>query len=169
MLYPLIFEDGLPNHDKLTEWVGAGRPVPLRAAVTVGLWALVALKVKVALTEAATAGLNVTVNGTLWPAAIVVGIDKPPTVNTELFVLAPVIVTLAPVALSVPEADPLLPTTTLPRDSDAGDTESVPVAAMPVPVSATVNEGFDAFDVIVTLPLAPVADAGVNVTLKVAL
>ena len=78
-------------------------------------------------------------------------------------------ITLAPVALSVPDAVPLVPATTLPRDKVAGDTVSWPVAATPVPDNAMVRLGLLAFEVIVTLPLALAAEAGAKVTLKVAL
>lgn len=123
-MYPEIFDDELAVHDRFTEYTGAGVPVPLRASVIVGLCAFVALKVKVALAAPATVGLKVTVKGTLCPAAIVTGTDSPLTVNTELFELAPVTVTFAPVALSVPDAVPLSPATTLPSDKDVGDTVS---------------------------------------------
>ena len=78
------------------------------------------VNVSVALVDPATVGLNVTVNGMLCPAVIVTGSDKPITANTELFELAAVTVTFAPLALSVPEAVPLSPTVTLPRSRVAG-------------------------------------------------
>ena len=144
-------------------------PVPLSASVMVGLCALVAVKVSVAFTVVATRGLKVTVKGTLWPAEMVCGSDNPPTVNTELSVLAPVTVTLAPVTLNVPEAVPLVPTTTLPRDKLAGETVSCPVALAPVPDKLMLRVGFVAFEVRVTLPLALPAEVGAKVTVKVVL
>jgi len=66
----------------------------------------------------------VTENGTLWPAAIVVGSDSPPTVNVVLLEVAPVTVTLPPLAVSVPEAVALDPATTLPSPRVAGVTLS---------------------------------------------
>ena len=96
------------------------------------------------------------------------GRESPLTLKTELFVVASVTVTLAPVAVNVPPAVPLVPTTTLPRGSVAvGVTVSCPVAATPVPDKGTVRVGFGAFEVIVTVPLALPADGGANVTLKV--
>jgi hypothetical protein len=89
--------------------------------------------------------------------------------NTELFVLAAVTVTLAPLAVRLPDAVPLVPTTTLPTPSVVGATLSCPAAAVPVPDKEMFRVGLEAFDVIVTLPLAAPADVGVNVTLKVAL
>jgi hypothetical protein len=63
----------------------------------------------------------VIVKGTLWPFGIVTGKESPPTVNTpESLVLAAVTVTLAPLALRVPEAVLLFPTATLPRSRVAG-------------------------------------------------
>ena len=111
--------------------------------------------------------MKVTVNATLLPAAIVFGSDSPLIVNAELFELAAVTVTLAPVAFSVPVPVPLVPTTTLPTAMVEGVTVSCPVAAVPVPDSGMVKVGFDAFEVIVTVPLKVFAVPGVNVTLKV--
>ena len=127
------------------------------------------VKVRVALATPVAVGVKVTVNGTLLPAAIVVGNDSPLMVNTELLELAAVIVTLAPVALSVPVPVPFVPTTTLPIAIVKGDTVSCPVAAVPVPDSGMVKVGFEAFEVIVTVPLKLFAVPGANVTLKVVL
>lgn len=127
------------------------------------------VKVSEALTAPVVVGLNVTVKGVLWPAGIVTGSDRPPTLKTELFVLAAETVTLAPLADRLPDAVPLVPTTTLPRPKVVGVTVNCPTAAVPVPDNGIVNVGFDAFDVIVTLPLTAPADSGANETLKVAL
>jgi len=143
-------------------------PVPLRAAVIVGVCPLL-VKVKDPLAAPVAVGLKVTVNGTLWPAAIVAGRDNPLMVNKALFEVAAVNVTLAPLALRVPDAVPLVPTTTLPRAKLVGETMSCPVAAVPVPDSAMVRVGLEALEVTVTEPVALPAAVGVNVTLKVAL
>ena len=95
------------------------------------------------------------------------GSDSPPMLNTELLVVATVTVTLAPVALRLPCADPLVPTITLPRPSVAGVMLSCPATAVPVPERGIVRVGFDAFEVTVTLPLAVAAEAGAKVTVKV--
>ena len=58
------------------------------------------MNVSVAVTAPAVVGLNVTVNGTLCPAGMVTGSDSPPTLNTELFEVAAVTVTLAPLSAS---------------------------------------------------------------------
>lgn len=60
----------------------------------------------------------------------------------------------------------MLPTVTLPKLRLEGLGDRSP-AESPVPDSAIVREGFEAFDVIVTLPLAAPAAAGANFTLKV--
>src|SRR5689334_13293402 len=113
----------LPVQERFTECVDAAAPVPLSASVVVeGVASLV--KVSLALELTATCGLNVTLNGTLWPAAIVVGSDNPPIVKVVLFDVAPVSVTLPPLAVSVPEAVALDPTTTLPSPRLAGVTLS---------------------------------------------
>jgi hypothetical protein len=159
--------DVLASHDKFTEYVGDAVPVPVRASVEVeGCASLVT--VSVALAAPAVVGLKVIVNGTLCPAGMVTGSDRPLTVNSELFVLAAVTVTLAPLAVRFPDAVPLVPTTTLPTPSVVGVIASVPTAAVPVPVSAMVSVGFDASELIVTLPLSVAAEVGVNVTVKVA-
>lgn len=63
---------------------------------------------------------------------MVTGSGRPPILKTELFVVAPVIVTLAPVALRLPDALPLAPTVTLPKFSVLGETVSWPAEAVPV-------------------------------------
>jgi hypothetical protein len=111
--------------------------------------------------------VNFTVKGTLCPAAIVAGSDKPLTVKTELFVVAAVTVTLAPLALRLPDAVPLSPTTTLPRESVDGLTESCPwLTAMPVPVSDSVVVPGVALLVKVSVAFAVPAADGLNVTVK---
>jgi hypothetical protein len=87
-----------------------------------------------------------------------------------LFEIAAVTVTFVlPLAVRLPEAVPLLPTTTLPRFRVVGATLSSPAVAVPVPVSGTARVGFEALEVTVTLPLALATDCGVNVAVKVAL
>ena len=62
----------------------------------------------------------------------------------------------------------MLPTVTLPKLRLVGFDPSAP-GATPVPDNGMVKVGLDAFEVMVTLPLTLPADAGVNVTVKVAL
>lgn len=127
------------------------------------------VNVSVALAPPDVCGAKVTVNEALWPAGIVAGRDSPLRLNAELFELTAVTVTFAPLAVRLPDAVPLVPTTTLPRARVVGVTVSCPVAAVPVPETGIVREGLDAVDVMVMLPLALAADCGANVTLKVAL
>ena len=82
------------------------------------------MKLKDALSVPAVCGLNVTVNDALCPEGMVAGKLIPPMLNAELFVLAALTVTLVPLAVSVPVALPLVPTTTLPRPSVPGETAS---------------------------------------------
>ena len=127
------------------------------------------VKVRVPLAAPDTSGLKVTVNDALWPTGMVTGSGRPPTLNTELFELAAVTVTFAPLAVRLPDAVPLVPTTTLPRPRVVGVTVSCPGAAVPVPDSGIVRLELEAFEVIVTLPLTLSPDAGVNVTVNVVL
>jgi|SRR6202046_2431845 hypothetical protein len=155
----------LAVHDRSTVDTGAGVPVPVSVSVVVVGWALL-VKVSVAVAAADTCGLKVTVKEALWPAGIVTGSARPPTLNTELLELAAVTVTFEPLAVRVPVAVPLVPTTTLPTPRVVGVTVSCPAAAAPVPDSGIVSVGLEAFEVMVTLPLALVAVCGANVTVK---
>ncbi len=124
------------------------------------------VKVRVALAAPDVCGLKVTVNGALWPAGIVRGSERPPTLKIELFVLAAVTVTFAPLAVKLPEAVALVPATTLPRPKVVGTTVNCPETVVPVPESEIVNVGFDASLLIVTVALKASAALGVNVTLS---
>jgi hypothetical protein len=73
-----------------------------------------------------------------------------------------------PVLVNVSDRDCLLPTVTLPKLRLVGFAPSAPDAT-PEPDNGMLREGLEAFEVIVTLPLTLPADAGVNVTVKVAL
>ena len=73
-----------------------------------------------------------------------------------------------PVLVTVSERDLLLPTVTLPKLSVVGFAPNVPCET-PVPDSGMFRVVFEAFEMMLILPLAPVAAAGVNVTLKVVL
>lgn len=138
----------------------------MRDSVVVVVCALlVTLNVPVA--APAVVGLKVMVKGTLWPAGMVTGSESPLTLKTELFVLAAVTLTLAPLAVRVPEPVPLVPTTTLPNPRVVGLMASVPTTEVPVPVSPTVRLGLEAFDEMVTLPDALPVAVGVKVTVNV--
>jgi hypothetical protein len=117
------------------------------------------VKVRVEFAEPEDCGLKVTVNDLLCPAAIVTGRVSPLIVKRELLLLAAVTVTLAPVALRLPDAVPLLPTVTLPTLMVEGVTLSTPVATTePVPSRSMFRFGFDASESIVMLPLTVPAD-----------
>jgi hypothetical protein len=146
-------DDVLPFHDRFTVCVGAGVPDPVRLSVVVEGCPLLAT-VKLAFAVPEVSGLKVMENEALCPAGIVTGKLNPPIVNTELFVLAPVTVTFAPLALNVPDALLLAPTTTLPRLSVLGLTASCPTAVVPVPDREMLILGFVASDEIVTVPEA---------------
>ena len=73
-----------------------------------------------------------------------------------------------PVLVMVSETDCLLPTVTLPKSMVVGFAPNVP-GVTPEPDNGIVRVGFDAFEVMVRLPLALPADDGAKETLKVAL
>ena len=73
-----------------------------------------------------------------------------------------------PVLVTVSDRDLLLPTVTLPKLSDVGFGPSVPCEA-PVPDSGMFRVVFEALEMMLTLPLAPEAEAGAKVTVKVVL
>jgi hypothetical protein len=127
------------------------------------------VNVSVPLAAPVASGVKVTVNEALCPAGMVTGSDKPFTLNTALLELTAVTVTLAPLAVKVPEPFPLSPTATLPKGKVVGATANCPAAPVPVPERGTTNVGSDALEVIVTSPLTAPAEGGVNDTLKVTL
>jgi len=160
-----MFDEVLAFHERFTVWVGAGVPVPVRASVVaVGCALLVNVSEAVAAPD--VCGLKVTVNGALWPAGMVSGSERPPTLNTELLVLAAVTVTLAALAARLPEAVPLVPATTLPIFRVPGFTVNCPTAVVPVPERGMVSVGLEASEVRVTFPLALPDDCGENDRLK---
>ena len=73
-----------------------------------------------------------------------------------------------PVLVTVSDNDCLLPTITLPKLRLAGFDPSAP-GVTPVPVSGMFKVGLEPFELIVTLPLTPPAEAGLNATVKLAL
>jgi hypothetical protein len=113
--------------------------------------------------------VNVTVKVALCPAVSVTGVVMPLKSNPVPLTATREIVTLEPpVLVTVSDKDLLLPTITLPKLRLLGLDPKAP-DARPVPDRAMVRVGFEAFEMILTLPLALVADVGVNVTVKVAL
>lgn len=82
------------------------------------------------------------------------GVVMPLNVNPVPLTLACEMLTAVPPELvKVTVADFVVPSVTVPNASLVGLRESVP-GATPVPDSDIVSVGFDAFDVIVTAPLA---------------
>jgi len=77
-------------------------------------------------------------------------------------------VTAAPVAVRLLLSDELAPTTTLPKLRLVGETANVP-AAVPVPESAILSDGFDPLDTTDRIPLAAAALVGVKVAVNVTL
>lgn len=118
------------------------------------------VNVRVALAAPATCGLNVKVKAALCPAVITAGSDRPLMVKLELFELAAVTVTFAPVALRLPDAVPLAPTNTLPTAKVAGVALNCPAATVAVPASGMVRVGLVPLDVTLASPLALPADLG---------
>ena len=167
-MYPEIPDEVLAFQDRFTLCVGAGVPDPVRLSDVVAGCALLA-SVNVPFAVPAVKGLKVIEKGMLSPAGIVTGNVKPPIAKTELLLPAAVTVTLAPLAVSLPDALPLVPTTTLPRFKVVGVTASCPTAVVPVPDNVIARVGFVASEVMVTFPeTAPVA-CGANVTEKLVL
>jgi hypothetical protein len=121
-----------------------------------------------AVTGPVTNGLKVILYGRLCPAGMVTGSDMPPTLNAEFVVLAAVTVTFAPVATRLPETDALAPTATLPTSRVDGDPPSCPTVVVPKPARGMLNVVFEAFDVMVTLPLTVPADGGLKLMVNTA-
>src|SRR5277367_743292 len=137
-------------------------PVPSRGS---GPGETEALLAKVSEPEAAppVCGVNPTLIVTLLPAAIVTGKETPSKPNRELLLDAEVMVTGAPVAVTIMDCVPVFPTVTLPKFSGAGAIDNCPLALAPVPVSGMVTPPFGK----IRLALAAPPACGLNVTLKV--
>ena len=113
------------------------------------------------LTLPVAVGAKRAVNDALCPALIVTGAVIPLMLNPVPETLAAEIVTLpVPVLFNVTVADPLLPTTTLPKLTLAGLALNPP--CVPVPLNASASGEFEASLVTVTVPLAAPADWGAN-------
>jgi len=142
--------------------------VPDSATVRVGFDAFDAM-VTVPLALPADAGVNLTLKVALWPAVSVTGVVIPLRLNPLPLIEAWEIVTLAPpVFVTVSVRDWLFPTVILPKLRLVGFDPRAP-GATPTPDSGTVSVEFEAFELIVMLPFALAADAGVKVTVNVAL
>src|SRR6266849_9360527 len=99
---------------------------------------------------------------------MVFGSEIPESTNSLLLLLPEVTVTEAPVAVRLPLREALALTTTLPKLSVPGETDSWPAAA-PVPDRAMLRVELDASERIARLPLTAPPVVGANVTVKVTL
>jgi hypothetical protein len=125
--------------------------------------------VRLPLALPADCGVNVTVKVALWPAVRVIGVVTPLRLKPAPLIPTWEIVTLEPpVLVTVSDRACLLPTVTLPKLRLVGFDPSAPNAT-PVPDRGTVREGFEASDVIVTVPLALPLACGAKATVKVVL
>jgi hypothetical protein len=116
-----------------------------------------------------TVGLNVTVKGTLCPAAMVRGNVTPLSVKAELLDVAEEIAALPPLALMLPFWLWLFPMVIDPKLIDAGEIPIVEVEVVAVPVSVTATEGSDALELIMRVAVSVPATVGANFTDRVAL
>lgn len=168
MLYPAT-EEVLACQVRLTLCVGADpdppEDMPVPESVSVNE-ALLALLTKDALAEAEPllCGLNIIVKVAVFPAWIVSGKVIPLIVYSALLVPAEDTTTLEPLADNVPFTLLLLPTATLPKLIDVGETASVP---LPTPVPVREMETCGALLVIATLPVLAPLFLGENLTWKV--
>lgn len=126
------------------------------------------VNVRLALAAPDAFGVNVTVNGKDWPAAIVAGNVIPDNVYSPLVLLAEETVTELPEAVRLPFNDALDPTVTVPKFNVVGETANVP-AATPVPDSVMFNGELDAFDTMESVPLAAPEAVGANFAVNVTL
>ena len=148
---------------------GTGVPVPPNESTAVESEALLPNEA-VAKAVPVACGVNLTINGTLWPAGIVVGNETPLRVNSELLRLTEETVTLAPLALSVAGRLVLDPTATFPKVRLAGFTANwpvpVPEARVAMPESGMFKVALEAEERIARFPPAFPADCGAKVTFK---
>ena len=152
--------------ERSTLCCGGAAPLPVKVSAAEFEALLVNEPVAEALPD--TCGANVSVNGTLCPAAIVSGKVIPLSENSALLTAAEDSVTLDPMALSVPAWVLLVPTVTLPKSVDVGVTANWP-CAIPVPTRDIVIVEFEALEPMEMLPLALPPDWGANVVPKVTL
>jgi hypothetical protein len=141
---------------------------PLSAIARLGFDAFEVIDI-VPLKLPADDGVSVTLNDVLCPGVKVSGGLIPDMLNSvPLTVAAEIVAFTPPVFVTVSVWVLFCPTTTLLNVRRVG--VSVSVAGLTaVPLNATVRPAFDAFEVMVILPLKLFADGGVKVTLNDAL
>ena len=150
---------------RLTVCCTTETPVPVRDSVA--FEALLAND-RVADAVPLLCGVKATEYDILCPAAIVVGSDMPLRVNSELLLVADVMVTLAPPAVKVPLFEAVDPTVTFPKDALEGERLSCP-EVVPVPLSGThANLEFLGF-MNCTMPVTDPGVCGANETVNVTL
>jgi hypothetical protein len=141
------------------------KPVPVRGTLKVGFEPL-EVTLTLPLAAPLVVGENCTVNEVLWPAFKVNGSDSPVILNPLPLALAADIVTLDPPELvKVSDKLVLLPTCMLPNARLVGFAVNAP-AAKPVPESGMLEVGFEALEVMLTLPLAAPLVVGANCTVN---
>ena len=114
-------------------------------------------------------GLKETLNVALCPAVSVTGAEIPLTLNpVPLTATCDIEMLVLPVLVTVSDRVLVCAICTLPKLRLVGFDPSAP-AATPVPDRAIFKFGFDAVEVMATLPLAAPTAVGENDTLKVAL
>ena len=113
-------------------------------------------------------GKKVTVNGTDWPAARVMGNEIPLRTNSALVLVPEEMVTDEPVALSMPGKDAGDPVLTLPKFKAVGESVNCP-GVLPFPDRAMLSCGFDALERIARFPEIEPETVGTKTTLNVRL
>jgi hypothetical protein len=143
-------------------------PVPLRGIVKVGFDAL-ELTMTLPLLAPLVNGVNETLNVALCPAVNVTGAEIPLTLNpVPLTATCEIEILVLPVFVTVSDRVLVCAICTLPKLRLVGFDPSAP-AAMPVPDRAIFKFGFDAVEVMATLPLTAPTAVGANDTVKLAL
>ena len=121
------------------------------------------LNVNTPLVDPLVLGLKITLKVADVPAGKVSGKVIPLMENSAFVLVAPEIVMLASVAFSVPARVPLLPTVTLPKASEAGETLNAPAVA-PVPLKGIEKVFFPFREITCSEPVTAPLDSGEKFT-----
>ena len=122
------------------------------------------------LTVVAVVGLNCTLSVALCDGASVNGVATPLAAKAwPLTLTCEIVALLLPVFVIVRFWFAELPAFTFPKLKEAGETDNVDVAAVPVPVTAMPAGEFGAFDTTLIVPLVLPEVCGANCTLNVLL
>ena len=140
-------------------------PVPVSASAT-GEFAALPLKEIFPYAVPLIFGANLIENDTRCPAGIVNGNLRPLRPNSVLLEVAPVTVTLAPLALNEAPRLFAVPTTTLPKFKVVAP-RLIWAPDVPLPESGIVNVGFGALERTERCPLTAELDLGVKTALNV--